>query len=176
MRDEIVVYRTKSGFTQQYAGWIAEELECECVPYGSVDTDTLLKYRRVVVGGYVRYEMLDSAKEIGKLMKGLPDAVLFIVGATPMTDRISTGFMMRKTYRQSPYFKFVPHFYFQGGINMDKLDKKERFLLRLMSGIIMSCPFINKKMKEVAKRMLNSADFSNRENICALVEYVKAGR
>lgn len=176
MKDEIVVYRSISGFTQQYAQWIAEELECECIPYESMDYATLRKYKRVIIGGCVRYEKLDNAKAIGKMIRELPDVVLFIVGATPMTDRFSTGYMLRKTYRQSPHFKYVPHFYFQGGVRIERLCRRERILLKIMARIIELGPIFNQDMKAAARRMRSSADFSNRENIGALVEYVKAGR
>lgn len=176
MTDEIVVYRTKSGFAEKYARWIAEDLDCGCVPYGSISKEELMKYRRVVVGGYVRYERLDAAKEIAELISGLPDVVVFIVGATPMTDRMATGYMLRRTYRQSRYFRFVPHFYLQGGMNLERIGRVERFLVKLMIFMIRHAPYATGDIKAAAERMSHSADFSNRANICALVEYVKAGR
>ena len=66
MVDEIVIYRTKSGFAEKYARWIADDLECECVPYGSISKEELLKYRRVVIGGYVRYEKLAAAERMSR--------------------------------------------------------------------------------------------------------------
>ena len=45
-----------------------------------------------------------------------------------------------------------------------------------MARIIELGPIFNQDMKAAARRMRSSADFSNRENIGALVEYVKAGR
>lgn len=176
MKDEIVIYRSLSGFSEKYARWIAEDFECECVPYGEISKEELLKYRCVVFGGYVRFEKMDAAKEIAEFISGLPDVVLYIVGATPMTDRIATGYMLRRTYRQSKYFQFVPHFYLQGGMAIDRLGRMERFLVRIMIFIIKYLPFATKDMKDAGERMGHSADFSNRANISALVEYVKAGR
>lgn len=176
MKDEIVVYRSKTGFTRKYAEWIAEELECECVPFESVTHEQLARYRSVVIGGCVRYEAVDAAKQIADMIAGLPDVVLFIVGATPMTDRKATGYMLKRTYNKSEKFRFVPHFYLQGGLNIKELGAVERMLIRLMVLIIKCMQKATPEMKEVASRMSHSADYSNRSNICALVEYVKSGR
>lgn len=176
MKDEIVVYRTKSGFTEKYAKWIAEELECECLPFESVTKNQLMQYRRVVIGGYVRYEALDNATAIAQLVNGLPDVTIFIVGATPMTDRIATGYMLRRTYKRSKAFRYIPHFYLQGGMDPEKLGRFERFLIKVMIFAISHTSKATPQMKAAAERMRSKADFSNRNNICALVEYVKAGR
>lgn len=45
-----------------------------------------------------------------------------------------------------------------------------------MSFVICHSSKVTPQMQAVAERMRNKADFSNRDNIFALVEYVKAGR
>lgn len=176
MKEEIVVYRTKSGFTEKYARWIAEELECECMPFESVTNSMLRQYKRVVIGGYVRYEALDNAKAVAQLVSGLPDVTLFIVGATPMTDRFATGYMLKRTYKRSKAFRYIPHFYLQGGMNPERLGRFERFLVKVMCYILSHSLKVTPQMRSVAERMSRKADFTNRDNIFALVEYVKAGR
>jgi menaquinone-dependent protoporphyrinogen IX oxidase len=46
----IIIYSSKTGFTEKYAQWLKEDLACDCVPYekrGTVDFD---KYQAVAFG------------------------------------------------------------------------------------------------------------------------------
>ncbi len=61
-------------------------------------------------------------------------------------------------------------------MNPERLGRFERFLINIMLLIINHSSKVTPQMRAVAERMRNKADFSNRDNIFALVEYVKAGR
>jgi len=171
-----VVYDSVSGFTKQYAQWIAQDLNAGCVSICDVDNQMLLSYQCVIIGGHVRYENLSHRRKIARLIEGHENAVLFIVGASPTADRLAVSHLMRRIYRSMPQFKYVPHFYFQGGLNYDLIPKYERFLLRTLTTIwelhLKLHILHSQRMREYLIRMKTSFDASDRARTDVLVEYV----
>ena len=66
----IVIYSSKTGFTERYARWIAEDLQCTCKPIKDVNSSELSDYDCVIYGGWL---MAGNIKDILKLrqLKGL---------------------------------------------------------------------------------------------------------
>lgn len=60
--DAIVIYNSAGGSTMQYAQWIADELDCDIVPYSRKYLSYASLYRNVIFGGWLR------AAEITRLM------------------------------------------------------------------------------------------------------------
>jgi len=172
----IVVYDSLSGFTRQYAQWIAQDLDSECVSIDDINRQLLKEYQCVIIGGHVRYENLSHRRHIARLIEGHDNVVLFVVGASPTTDRIAVGFLMRRIYKSMPQFRFVPHFYFQGGLNYDLILKSERYILRFFTGYLRLLVKMNilkaPKVKEALERMSGNFDLTNRARIEVLIEYV----
>lgn len=49
----IVIYESATGFTEQYAEWIADELDCPCRPLKQISGTELATFDRVIFGGWV---------------------------------------------------------------------------------------------------------------------------
>jgi len=177
-KQAIVVYDSVSGFTRQYAQWIAQDLNAECVPICDVDNRMLLAYKCVIIGGHVRYENLSHRGKIAGLIEGHDNAVLFVVGASPTADRLAVGHLMGRIYKSKPQFKYVPHFYFQGGLSYERIPGYERFLLKTITAIFevrLKLNLVHSQLeRECLERMKVSFDAANRARTEVLVEYVSA--
>jgi len=50
----LVTYKSVTGFTKQYAKWIAEELDCTMMEWKDVSAKTMSEYDTVIFGGRLR--------------------------------------------------------------------------------------------------------------------------
>jgi len=131
----------------------------------------------VKFGANIRYGNLSHRKRIAKLIEGHDNAVLFVVGASPTADRLAVGYLMRRVYKSTPQFKYVPHFYFQGGLDFDNVPKYEKYLLKAMTVIwsLMYNLYIlhTQRLKECLERLKHNFDATDRSRTDVLVEYVR---
>lgn len=49
----IIIYESGTGFTEQYAKWISEALDCECKKLKKVSPSELKEFDRIVFGGWI---------------------------------------------------------------------------------------------------------------------------
>ena len=64
---KIVIYKSETGFTAKYAGWIADRLGCEAKEYKSVKPGELKDYDLVVYGGWIMAGMVVGYDKIKTL-------------------------------------------------------------------------------------------------------------
>ena len=85
MGNYVVIYKSKTGFTEKYASWIAEELNCEKYPLENVSMVDLSDYDVIIFGGGVRAGKIGGIKFLNKTRVSLPNKrlVIFATGATP---------------------------------------------------------------------------------------------
>jgi hypothetical protein len=155
----IVVYESNTGFTKQYAEWIAQELSCEAFPLKTAGS-ALREAERVIFGGWV---MANKINGLPKLQKAYSGAMtVFAVGAFPAGDDVS------ERLRAENGLQDVPFFYFQGGIRTEKLN----FLHRKMLG--MAAKMLSKQAEGAAQEMkFDSFEAADRAYIEPLVQAVK---
>ena len=53
MEKTVVIYKSKNGSTEKYAGWIAEELNCDVVKAEDFSKGDFEKYDNIIYGGWV---------------------------------------------------------------------------------------------------------------------------
>ena len=121
----IVLYTSKTGFTQQYAQTIASRLNCEAVPAKTANLQSLSGYDAVVYGGWI------FANKISGLARILPAAgdklTVFAVGATP-ASQIDLDAM-----RAANALGNKPLYYLEGGFRYSKLGWLTRFMLKTVA-------------------------------------------
>ena len=120
----IVVYQSGTGFTAQYAKWIAESLQCEAKELKKVKANELSQYSRVIYGGYLMANMVSG---LDKLKKMNPkDLIVFSVGMSSPNSELE-----EKIIEQNQ-LKGIPFFYFQGGVKMKELGFLQRQMLKMI--------------------------------------------
>ena len=58
----LVVYKSVTGFTKQYAEWIAEKLNCSAVELKKVSAETMSEYKTIIFGGRFHAGFVDGLK------------------------------------------------------------------------------------------------------------------
>ena len=141
----IVTYTSKTGFTEKYAQWIAEELGCKAVKLSEINN--VSEYDIVIHGGWIMGGMISGFENIKKLNPG--KLIVFGVGFTNDADYVDT---VKSTNKITD----IPTYYFIGGMNPEKMG----FFSKLI-------------VKMVTKKKPQYEDMTNRANITELVSYVK---
>ena len=62
----IVIFQSKTGYTQKYAEWIAEELSCGLVPLNGMTVEALEPYQMIIYGGGLRAGQVSGLKKLKK--------------------------------------------------------------------------------------------------------------
>lgn len=170
----IIIYKSCTGFTKQYAKLIAKALECPLADYKSATAETLSKYDIVIFGSRAHAGRIDGYKKAKEMFQksGAKKLILFVTGAAPN----DAGEIIRQFFSQnlSPdEMKKVPHFYMQSGLRYENMGLGDRLMMK-------AAAFMMKKKKakdpyeEAFERALaGSYDISSPKYIEPLVEFVK---
>lgn len=124
-----VIYRSETGFTRQYALWLAEELGCEAVDYRERKRVDWERYDAVIYGGWFHAGGIRGLKWLqGQLpkLKGKRLAV-FAVGACPAED---PG--VRQALENNlpgPEWDGAARFYLRGGLCYEKMGLGDRLMM-----------------------------------------------
>ena len=84
-RPILVTYRGVTGFTQQYAQWIAEALGGACRPLADLSKDDMAAYGTVIFGGRFHAGSVDGLKQAKALAAAcqVPRFLVFATGGHP---------------------------------------------------------------------------------------------
>lgn len=171
----IVVYKSKYGSTKQYAEWIAQELDCKAVEAKSVKPDDLLQYDTIVYGGGLYAEIINGVSLITKNIQKLADKkiVVYTTGITPIDVRAYyDGEVLEKNFKNG-----VPEnikiFNFLGKMVLDELSFSHRAALKALKKIMSAKENPSDMEKLLVELCDANGDFSDRNAIYELVEYIK---
>ena len=162
----IVVYQSETGFTKKYAEWIAQELGCEAIPFKKTNEAKLKAYDKVIYGGWLMGGIVVGAEKIKAM--NLKDVVVFATGASPAMQE------MVQALRAQNHLEDVPFFYFEAGINYEKMGFMKRSMLKMVRKTIMKKTDKTESDKFMEKALEKSYDNTKKEAIAELVESVKA--
>ncbi len=170
----IVIYKSKYGSTRQYAKWIAEELGCSAVEAKNIKPDTLMQYDTIVYGGGLYAEIINGVSLITKNIHKLADKkiVVFTTGITPIDVRAYyDGEVLEKNFKNGVP-ENVKIFNFLGKMVLDELTLPHRTALKALKKI-MSAKENPSDMEKLLVELCDAdGDFSDRESINKLVEYI----
>lgn len=169
----LIVYYSKTGFTQQYAQWLAEDLGADCVPYEKRKGVKLDSYDAVAFGGRLRAGVVCGAKwfwkEAGELTgKRL---ALFFTGAMEPTPE-----GVRKAAEQNVPEGMrgrVPVFYLQAGLCYEKMGFVDRALMAGLRRMLAAKKEPSPQEREMARMVAGSFGKAERGRLRELEAYLK---
>lgn len=159
----IVVYQSSTGFTKQYAHWIAEELSCEAVELKKVSNKTILENDFVIFGGWLMGGMVSGLKKMKKLQP--KELIVFSVGSTP-EDIVDLSAMKEQN-------KNIPFFYMTGGFRFEQLNFMVKGMLKTLKKSVAKKENKTPQEQFMADVLGTSFDTSDRKYIKPLVEYAR---
>ena len=161
----IVVYESGTGFTAQYAAWIAEALQCESLTLKNSKTVNLADYDQVIFGGWMcagKVMGYDKFKNMNA-----KNVVLYAVGMAPSVASVTEKIVKENGFDTERFF------YFEGGYRPEKVN----FIMRTMMKMLKKS--LEKKEEKTEEDLyiietFNGADNAKKEAIMPLVEYCKS--
>jgi len=166
----IVAFKSKSGYTRQYAQWIAEELNCDIKE--KPELSDIIDYDTIICGGGMYAGGFNGIKLITKNLDKLSGKkiVLFAVGSNPGREKEMAVFWDRILSKEQQ--KKIGHFYLRGGFDFSKLTAGDKVLMKMLKIRLQSL----KNPTEDEKGMLSAydtpVDFSDKANIKELIRFV----
>lgn len=168
-----LVYRSKTGFTQKYAQWIGEELNCDIISLEKWKPEEITTDALLIFGGGLHAGRIQGLKELRRKVPDLLSLriVVFATGAAPYTPEVAAQIQADNFTDQEK--EHIPLFYFQSGLNYEKMGLPDKAAMKLYSKML-QLKSNRTPMEEGANQaMLSSYDHSSRDYISPLIECVK---
>lgn len=163
----VIIYKSKTGFTQKYAEWLAEELGCEAIPYEKRKQADISACSLVLYGGGVYAGTMAGIKWLEGQLKEWrgKQIIVFATGSSPEDDP-AVEEAIKKNFG-SELWKQVKVFYLRGGLCYEKMGVKDKLMLKAFSKML-----AKSGDSERAEQVSHSCDFTCREALVPLLEYV----
>ncbi len=170
----VVVYKSMSGFTKKYAEWIAQELRADLLEAKKIDIDKLLKYEIIIYGGSLHAGGISGVNIIKNNLNKLRDKniIIFATGASP--PRESTICEVMDSNFSLEEQKQIQFYYFRGGFDFNKLNFTNKILMTLFKWRIQLKRDKTSDEKGMLAAYSKPMDFTKKENIKGLLEYVRS--
>lgn len=171
MNKTIIIYRSKTGFTQKYAEMAAKELGCNAQPWGKAQ---MAGYDTVVFGTRAHAGRIDGLKKALAAFRrsGTKRFVLFVTGAMPHTagqalEQLWKGNLTEEQLRN------IPHFYMQAGLCYERMGVLDRAMMKGLARFLAHKADKTPEDLELEKTIAGSYDISSREYVLPMVEFLR---
>ena len=176
----LVTYASKYGTTKRYAQWIAEDLACDLRDSREVNAELLKSYDILIHGGGLYAGGLSGIQTIVKNYDAISNKriILFSCGLADPEDpenvaHIEAGLEkvltpeMREKIRQ---------FHLRGGIDYSRLGLTHKAMMAMLRRVMLKKGYGNLRSED--QMMLDTyggtVDFTNRESLAPLLNYVRS--
>lgn len=165
--NSIVIYKSKTGFTERFAKWIGEELSCDVIPYARRSAINFDAYDTVIYGGGIYAGGIGGLKWFKEKLPAMAGkkVVVFASGATP-SDSAETAKCLRQNFTDDEWSQ-IKAYYFQGGLCYEKMSLGSRIMMSMFRSML-------KKQEgdsEAYRAIASSYDCASKEDLKPLLEY-----
>lgn len=166
----IVIYKSNTGFTEKYANWIAEELNCHAVSLEKISLSKIAQYEIVIFGGGIHAGTVNGIRFVKNNLSPFHNKkiIVFATGATPPIPEEIERFRITNI----PTDVDIAFFYFQSGMNYANMRGTDKMLMGLLKTFLK----LKKNKSDVEQgtedAIQNSYDYSNRIQIEPLINFV----
>ncbi len=128
----VVIYNSQTGFTKQYAEWIAEAAGADCLPLSKAKKKNLTAYEAIIFGSWV---CAGTIKNLSWFKKNIDTwagkkLIVFCTGASPIISPAIEAAL--KQVNSEPKMKQVKAFYCPGGLNYDKMSAPYGLVMKML--------------------------------------------
>lgn len=172
MEKTAIVYRSKSGFTEKYARWIAEAVDGDLLDGRNIKAEELAKYSTIVYGGGLYAVGINGLKLITDhmdLLKG-KKIIVFGVCASPCRPEIVEEVKNKNlTAEQQEVIEF---YLLRGGFDKKKLTFVDKILMQILKISLKN----KKELTPDERGMLNAyttpVDFTSKKLVDPIVNSI----
>lgn len=163
----LVIYKSKTGFTERYAQWICDELGGDKVAYKERKTICFDNYDTVIFGSSFHAGMISGVKWFKGKMKELErkTTIVFATGATP-SNAPDIQKALRQNFSEEEWNK-IKVYYMQSGLCYEKMGLGAKLMMAVFRKMLKK----TEGESEAYKMVQHSYDHASKEFILPLVEY-----
>lgn len=170
MEKTLVIVSSQTGFTSRYAQWLAEDTGADVVALEKVLPRTADPYQTIVFGSAVYGGEYGNAKKFRKLRQKYKDKTFlyYATGIRPPTEQTINAIRSNNF----PNLAQASLFYFQGGLDREKLDVAKKTLLTCYGAMIRRRGEIREEDDVFLDRIQRSGDYTDRDSVAPLTQKV----
>ncbi len=163
----MIVYKSVTGFTKEYAQMIAQELDCSLIDFKNVTAQMMSEVDIVIFGSRMHAGMVDGLKKAKQLFaqSKASQFIVFATGAMPNEEKDTIDEMWKNNFT-SEELQQIPHFYMQGGLRYEKMPFFDKMMMKKKKNK-------NEKEQQLADIITTSYDISSKSYIMPLIEALK---
>lgn len=168
----VIIYRSQTGFTKQYAEWIAEQTQADCYSFEDAKNKDFSNYDIIVYGGWC---CAGSIKKLNWFQERIPKwegkkLIVFAVGASPI-ENPDVEKTLHKIFTDEEREK-VKVFYCPGGFRYDKMPVGSKLLMKMFESALKTKKDKTEEEEHMADMIGNSYDISDKKYIIPIVSYI----
>lgn len=137
MAKVVIIYTSETGMTKQYAEWISHELNSSCLVLEELTTEDLLHADLIVFGAGIRGGRMRKLRSFHYKVKKSGwsgPVVYFATGGAPYDEQTVRDILARSFQSSDP--TSIPFFYFESGLNFEKMKGWSRAMMKVYKMII----------------------------------------
>ena len=165
MKKVAVVYRSKSGYTEKYAGWIAKATGADLLKGEKTKVEDLLKYDTIVYGGGLYAVGINGIKLITNNYDKLKDKQLIVFGSSASPARPEIVEEVRNRNLTKEQQETVDFFLLRGGFDKSKLTPMDRVLMQIMKISLQRKKVLTPDESGLLNAYDTPVDFTSEKNI-----------
>lgn len=164
----ILIYKSKTGFTERYAGWISEKLTCDVIPFEKRKEVSLGEYDTIIFGGSFHAGMISGIKWLKEKLPELAEqkVVVFATGASP-AESPDVEKAVRQNFTDAEWEK-VKVFYMQSGLSYEKMGIADKLMMAVFRSMVKKTEGVE---SQTYKMISHSYDIAKQEAVNPLIEY-----
>lgn len=162
---KLVIFKSKTGFTETYARWIGKALDCDVIQLNKVDNKIIKNYDVIIYGGWIMGNVIRGFNKIKKY--DIERLIVYGVGSLPneLADEDSII--------ESNSLVDIPFFYMSGGFRVEGHNFFIRKMLEALKKSINKNTEKNPRDVYMSKNLGTNFNNMDDKNINPLVKYVK---
>lgn len=171
----LVVYKSVTGFTKEYAEMIAREVNGTLMNLKQVTAETMSGFDAVIFGGRIHAGTVDGLKAAKEFFQGSQASrfLVYATGAMPQDAKEKIEEMWLNNFSAAELAE-IPRFYLPGGLRYDKMPLLDKMMMKAFGAMMKKKKNKTKEEEQFAKAITGSYDISSKEYIRPLLAALKS--
>lgn len=171
----MIVYKSVTGFTKEYAEMIAQEIDCSLIDLKNVTAQMMSNVDIIIFGSRMHAGMVDGLKKAKQLFtqSKASQFIVFATGAVPNEEKNTIDEMWKNNF-SSEELQDIPHFYMQSGLRYEKMPFSDKMMMKVFCMMMKKKKNKDEKEQHFADIIAKSYDISSKSYIMPLIAFLKS--
>lgn len=173
----IVIYKSKTGFSKKYADWIAEEINADIFKTNEVSLNTVMNYDNIICIGGLYVGGINGFSFIKNNFDKLKDKNIIVIAVGATTKKEEAIIEVKNKNLTKEMIDKIDFFLLRGGLDYKNMNLIDKFLMFLLVKSIKSKK--SKKQEELNDEQIGmlatygkTVDFTNKKYIEPIIKVI----